>query len=377
MSDQWTDRLSEYLDGDLTEAERARARGAPRATARECAGDAGRPAPDRHAGALPRGPAARARPLGRRRGTDRRAGPDRSGSTPAADRLLRAPAPRRGDRARRALGWRRVAAAPRLPPSRVAVRADPGRRATCQSARCASAPRRSYDAAVDDLERVLAQGRGRLDSATVRVLEQNLAIIDRAIAQAQSRGGGRLRQSVPQFPSGRDHAAQDRPAPAGGDAGLRRELKGPRRASATRPAPADRLDRSGGTGTAARGQRLRRRDRGEDLEPERRAGRRPTPAAAPTVEIDRSATVVTVRTQGRRGPPSDGGPPDHRARLDGARPLRGQYRHERGRRARSHLGRDGAGRSEREGRRRPGVAAVGAGKREPPGRQGDASRCTR
>jgi hypothetical protein len=44
---------------------------------------------------------------------------------------------------------------------------------------------RSYDSAVDDLERILAEGRGRLDSTTVRVLEQNLALIDRAIAQAQ------------------------------------------------------------------------------------------------------------------------------------------------------------------------------------------------
>jgi hypothetical protein len=43
----------------------------------------------------------------------------------------------------------------------------------------------SYDQAVADLERVLAEGRGRLDTATVRVLEQNLATIDRAIAQAQ------------------------------------------------------------------------------------------------------------------------------------------------------------------------------------------------
>ena len=44
---------------------------------------------------------------------------------------------------------------------------------------------RSYDAAVHDLEQVLAQGRGRLDTATVRVLEQNLALIDRAIAEAR------------------------------------------------------------------------------------------------------------------------------------------------------------------------------------------------
>jgi hypothetical protein len=42
-----------------------------------------------------------------------------------------------------------------------------------------------YDQAVADLQRVLDEGRGRLDTATVRVLEQNLATIDRAIAQAQ------------------------------------------------------------------------------------------------------------------------------------------------------------------------------------------------
>jgi anti-sigma factor RsiW len=43
----------------------------------------------------------------------------------------------------------------------------------------------SYDAAVGDLERVLEEGRGRLDSSTVRILEQNLALIDRAIADAR------------------------------------------------------------------------------------------------------------------------------------------------------------------------------------------------
>ena len=43
----------------------------------------------------------------------------------------------------------------------------------------------SYTAAIADLERVLASGRGQLDTATVRVIEQNLAAIDRAISQAQ------------------------------------------------------------------------------------------------------------------------------------------------------------------------------------------------
>jgi hypothetical protein len=42
-----------------------------------------------------------------------------------------------------------------------------------------------YDAAVADLERVLQAGRGRLDTTTVRVIERNLATIDRALAQAQ------------------------------------------------------------------------------------------------------------------------------------------------------------------------------------------------
>ncbi|OGU15642.1 MAG: hypothetical protein A3K13_06610 [Gemmatimonadetes bacterium RIFCSPLOWO2_12_FULL_68_9] len=43
----------------------------------------------------------------------------------------------------------------------------------------------AYQSAVRDLERVLALGRGRLDTATVRVLEQNLRIIDAAIAESQ------------------------------------------------------------------------------------------------------------------------------------------------------------------------------------------------
>jgi hypothetical protein len=47
-----------------------------------------------------------------------------------------------------------------------------------------SSPR--YAAAVADLERLLAQRRSRLDPTTVRVIEKNLGIIDRAIRDAQS-----------------------------------------------------------------------------------------------------------------------------------------------------------------------------------------------
>ncbi len=42
-----------------------------------------------------------------------------------------------------------------------------------------------YDHAVHDLERILDSGRGRLDTATVRTIEQSLRKIDDAIAEAQ------------------------------------------------------------------------------------------------------------------------------------------------------------------------------------------------
>ena len=48
-----------------------------------------------------------------------------------------------------------------------------------------SSASQSYAAAVADLERVLASGRGQLVTTTVRVIEQNLAAIDQAIVQAQ------------------------------------------------------------------------------------------------------------------------------------------------------------------------------------------------
>jgi anti-sigma factor RsiW len=43
-----------------------------------------------------------------------------------------------------------------------------------------------FAAQVADLERAVARGRGQLDTATVRVIERNLRIIDRAIRSAQS-----------------------------------------------------------------------------------------------------------------------------------------------------------------------------------------------
>jgi hypothetical protein len=43
-----------------------------------------------------------------------------------------------------------------------------------------------FDAAVRDLEELLAAGRDRLDSSTVRTIEQSLARIDDAILEARN-----------------------------------------------------------------------------------------------------------------------------------------------------------------------------------------------
>lgn len=42
-----------------------------------------------------------------------------------------------------------------------------------------------YDAAVSDLEKALKEGRGRLDKSTIAIVEHNLQIIDQAIDQAR------------------------------------------------------------------------------------------------------------------------------------------------------------------------------------------------
>jgi anti-sigma factor ChrR (cupin superfamily) len=43
----------------------------------------------------------------------------------------------------------------------------------------------AFDQAVADLQQTLAEGRGRLDAQTIRILETNLQAIDRAIAQCR------------------------------------------------------------------------------------------------------------------------------------------------------------------------------------------------
>ena len=177
MSDQWTERMSEYLDGNLAEPERA-ALEAHLDTCRECA--------ETLVGL--RRVVMRARSL-----EDRP--PNRDLWSGVAERI--GAGPRR----------RRIAfSVPQLLAAGIALAVlsgggawllhpDPATVTTVQPAPASSSPvpvatvgaatARGYDAAVEDLEQVLAQGRGRLDTATVRVLEENLAIIDRALAQAR------------------------------------------------------------------------------------------------------------------------------------------------------------------------------------------------
>jgi hypothetical protein len=59
------------------------------------------------------------------------------------------------------------------------------------------------DSAITQLERVLDEESGRLDSATVRILTQNLALIDRAIGQAR-----KALESDPNNPYLNDHLAR-------------------------------------------------------------------------------------------------------------------------------------------------------------------------
>ncbi|HKQ59029.1 MAG TPA: hypothetical protein VJY35_14280, partial [Candidatus Eisenbacteria bacterium] len=56
---------------------------------------------------------------------------------------------------------------------------------TSVNATFASLDNPRYDAAVAELERALAEGRGRLDPRTLKVVEDNLRIIDRAVAEAR------------------------------------------------------------------------------------------------------------------------------------------------------------------------------------------------
>jgi hypothetical protein len=193
MTDQWTERLSEYLDGDLTEAE-GRALETHLAGCGDCAATLE---------AL-RGVVVRARSL-----DDRPPARDlwegiaqRIGAHPAVRPILSAPGGRRALLARRfSVSMPQLAAAAvalivlsgaamagllsyRARPV-VAPLATSSDRAKTDLIMAANFGGAKYDSTVAELERALTRNRNRLDTATVRIVEQNLTIIDRAIDQAR------------------------------------------------------------------------------------------------------------------------------------------------------------------------------------------------
>ena len=64
-------------------------------------------------------------------------------------------------------------------------------------------PKGRADSAITELERILQEESGRLDTSTVRILAQNLALIDRAIGQAKA-----ALESDPSNPYLNDHLAR-------------------------------------------------------------------------------------------------------------------------------------------------------------------------
>ncbi len=187
MTDRWTDRLSEYLDGDLPAGERS----ALEAHLRDC--PACRTAVEEQRRVVTRAHAAVDRPVADLwPGIATRIG---AGTTPVV-RL-------EAHRARRLVSFTvlQLAAAAVLliavssGAAWMALRPERGAAQTVQIPGAqagqviqAGLPTRaelSYDAAVTDLVQALDAGRSRLSPKTVAVLQKNLKRIDTAIAEAR------------------------------------------------------------------------------------------------------------------------------------------------------------------------------------------------
>jgi anti-sigma factor RsiW len=193
MSDQWVEQLSDYLDGELSDGERI-ALEAHLQGCGECSAVL----------AELRQVVARARMLDNEAPRDLWPGiAQRIGATPGGTRTVdlasRRPAARRWSFSLAQLAaagialmavsggtvWllRSPAQQNVAPPVATAPSGNP--RAINAAANPRGTASQSYATAVADLEQVLASGRGQLDTTTIRVIEQNLAAIDRAIGQAQ------------------------------------------------------------------------------------------------------------------------------------------------------------------------------------------------
>ncbi len=198
MNDRWRDRLSEYLDGELEAAERTRLE-AHLASCEECAATL-----EQLGRVVARAQAAEDRPPV----NDLWPGiAERIGAASNDVVVMDIEAGRRRDRGR-LRDFRVSLSVPQLAAAGIALmiasggaglllsgNAGPAGEGTAPATAGgtpvvpavapASLAMPSYDAAVAELEQVIDDTRDQLDTATVRVIEENLMKIDRAIAQAQ------------------------------------------------------------------------------------------------------------------------------------------------------------------------------------------------
>jgi len=205
MGDTWTDRLSQYLDGDLSDRDRRNLE-THLAQCRECESTLSelRSVVERARALEPAPPAsdlwpaiaARLEPRSRKAAAS-------PGPWPWWRFTLTVPQAAAASMALVVLSgaavWWATGRAPRVAapgaPPRIAARIAAGTAVGERSRRsetdvappsgavAAFDPR--YDATIAELQRILAHERDRLDTTTVRVVEQNLAIIDRAVAEAR------------------------------------------------------------------------------------------------------------------------------------------------------------------------------------------------
>ena len=190
MNDRWTEKLSEYLDGELSVAERQELE-AHLTSCEECAAML-----ERLRRVVTRAQDLEDRPPA----GDLWSGiAERIGAASAEDADIADLAGRRR-RKEASRGRRLTFSLPQLAAASIALMVFSAGTAWLASRAAspavdvagvagtssdASFTASSYDAAIAELEQVIGESRDRLDTTTVRVIEENLLIIDQAIAQAR------------------------------------------------------------------------------------------------------------------------------------------------------------------------------------------------
>ncbi len=181
MTDEWTSQLSEYLDGDL-QVDQAQLLEAHLATCEACTTtlDELRAVQERAASLEDSEPS---RDLWSGIATRIRAA--HTGETPVVDIESRRPRRRFAFTATQLLAAAATLVVTAVGSTMLATRSEspsPGAATVIPVGIAASDA--SYDTAVDELVHALDEHRSQLDSATIVVLEQSLATIDQAIAEA-------------------------------------------------------------------------------------------------------------------------------------------------------------------------------------------------